>query len=109
MNDGLRLAIADILDGLGFRPHTSGRRARRMFDGADTLRWVDRRQYGDPVLADEHERIVGELEGQIEDLQDELDERDLALSRATERGDLLAEAVSKAVGNYHVSKMRAGR
>lgn len=70
-NEQLREACAGILEAL---PYDNPRRIGRLLRGADTLRWCERHEYGDPVPADEHDAEVEALKQALHDTEAERDE-----------------------------------
>jgi hypothetical protein len=78
----IRLQVAEILEAVPYNPSwmlADPRWGRTRFQAAQTLRWCESFEYGDPVPADEHEEIVNDLKETLAYVEEELDETQGAL------------------------------
>lgn len=80
-NPDLRQVCADIMRGRGNAA------------GADAIEYAERREYGDPVPADEHAEVLAEIEGQRGDLAAELKEVQEALTHRSKALRNLEKAI----------------
>ena len=72
-NSGLREACAEILEALTGSPvvHGNPRKVGRLMRGADTLRWAERFEYGDPVPADE---VQAQIDAAVEEARESVED-----------------------------------
>ncbi len=98
-NQGLRESIAGILDGLA--PLYCNQRgdgcAREfaLFGGAETLRYAEWWEYGDPVPAAEHVQEVEAVEAQLADERESRNEAESALNERDKALRNLEKAIVK--------------
>ena len=87
-NIGLREACADILEALTGSPvvHGNPRKVGRLLRSADTLRWCERFQYGDPVPAD---MVQARVDAAIAEAREEVEDEFAAALK------VFAEAVAE--------------